>query len=326
MSLKENFCPLPLSRIKPGFPIPGDIFLFIDKKYIKFKSKGDIIVQEKLDSFLAQSLSCFYVENNSFSLFIDWFNSIKNESIKQKIALIGKENSEAIKKDEEIREKVYETFSDQPLDIQKVTQLQEQVGEVVGIMKKSPIVLGLLGVFENSGKECLLEHSQKVANMATFMAMTLGHGHQFILENVYLGGLFHDYGLVKTFENFLDLRKKQDAFYLDHPALGHRILSKSKVLPHPVLEIVLQHHEQYDGAGYPQQLKGEDIYDLAQIVSMASYFDTLLMSGEERLESRAAAAIRGLYVNKGRLFNPRLVERVVEALNTLLLDSKLKVA
>lgn len=93
-----------------------------------------------------------------------------------------------------------------------------------------------------------------------------------------IGGLFHDIGKIGISDSILlKPGKLTDEEYNElkrHPAIGKQIVSNSTIF-RDLIPIIYSHHERYDGTGYPQKLKGEDISFLARIVSVADAFDAM---------------------------------------------------
>src|SRR5690606_35489872 len=95
---------------------------------------------------------------------------------------------------------------------------------------------------------------------------------------IYLAGLLHDIGKIGIDDNVLRKPGKlTDAEYEHiklHAEIGHRILRDIKQLD-DVLPVVLHHHEQWNGRGYPHKLAGEGIPLLARIMAVADSFDAM---------------------------------------------------
>ena len=120
-------------------------------------------------------------------------------------------------------------------------------------------------------------HSERVARAAVRLAEEVGCSRQQI-DTIYLAGLLHDIGKIGIDDNVLRKPGKlTDAEYehiKTHAEIGHRILSDIKQLDE-VLPVVLHHHEQWDGKGYPRNLAGEAIPLLARIMAVADSFDAM---------------------------------------------------
>ena len=94
-----------------------------------------------------------------------------------------------------------------------------------------------------------------------------------------------------------------------HPRIGATLLSgNDSPLFEMAAEVALQHHEKFDGSGYPTGLHGEDIPIVARIVAVADVFDALV---SERPYKRAWTLDEGLAhvgSQKGKHFDPRCVD------------------
>ena len=104
-----------------------------------------------------------------------------------------------------------------------------------------------------------------------------------------------------------------------HPQIGADIIGEhhSSIL-RLAREIALCHHEKWDGTGYPRGLKGEDIPLSARIVTVADVFDALTTARPYKKAWTVEDAVAQLHKDKGRHFDPHLVELFVAALPEML--------
>jgi len=120
-------------------------------------------------------------------------------------------------------------------------------------------------------------HSDRVARVSVQLGKQLGCNSE-DLSTLYMAGLLHDIGKIGIDDNVLcKPGKLTDAEYDHikmHPELGHNILADIRQLA-DCMPIVLHHHEQYDGEGYPYGLEGEDIPWLARIAAVADAYDAM---------------------------------------------------
>ena len=92
-----------------------------------------------------------------------------------------------------------------------------------------------------------------------------------------LACMFHDLGKTKLSPEIIDMRPQdmtpeQLAEYKTHPQQGSDLLTKEKHINSTIRQIILQHHEYYDGSGFPGKLKGSQITNLAKIICLANDF------------------------------------------------------
>ncbi len=120
-------------------------------------------------------------------------------------------------------------------------------------------------------------HSERVARVSVRLAEELGCDRKQV-DTIYLSGLLHDVGKIGIDDNVLrkpgKLTEAEYEHIKTHAQIGHRILGDIKQLD-DVLPVVLHHHEQWNGQGYPQRLAGDEIPLLARIVAVADSFDAM---------------------------------------------------
>ena len=120
-------------------------------------------------------------------------------------------------------------------------------------------------------------HCTRLALMAAAMGLAMGLPSQDILA-LQRGGFLHDIGKIAVPDRFLfkqgPLTPQEWEVVKTHADRGERICSGMKALE-PVLPIIRHHHERWDGSGYPDGLKGEEIPLLARIMQLADIYDAL---------------------------------------------------
>jgi HD-GYP domain-containing protein (c-di-GMP phosphodiesterase class II) len=110
-----------------------------------------------------------------------------------------------------------------------------------------------------------------------------------------------------------ELRIKEGNFLKtrEHPVMGYNLVKPTTVVSEAGAAAVLQHHEYWNGTGFPRGLKGPQISPLAQIVTLAYTFAFLLSVRPERKRFAPHEAIEYIMAYSGDLFNPDLVELFV---------------
>ena len=123
------------------------------------------------------------------------------------------------------------------------------------------------------------DHSTSVSRYAEALARALNLPEKEV-ERIKLGAMLHDVGKIGIPENVLrkptKLSDDEWAIMKQHPTIGaEKVLMPNKAL-HDLIPMVKYHHEHWDGTGYPEQLKGEEIPYTARIVSIADAFHALV--------------------------------------------------
>jgi response regulator RpfG family c-di-GMP phosphodiesterase len=152
-------------------------------------------------------------------------------------------------------------------------------------------------------------HAQRVAELAAAIAEELGLDADTV-EHVRLAGRLHDVGKIGIRETVLNkpgkLTPEEYDHVKDHVRIGLDILSP--LLSHlgPVLDYIRDHHEHWDGGGYPRRLAGEDISLGGRILTAADAFDALISRRAYRDGVEGAIAMQVLEQTVGQLLDPRV--------------------
>lgn len=311
----SDYSEVMLAKLNPEAELPADVFIFLNGKHVKFKQKGDILGKEKYELFMAKNVQSLYVESDHVLEFLEWLNDTKAEDIDSMVAAAGEDNREVIQDSLKLKEIVYEVFSDEKLTPEKIDQIQEHVSDFVGKIKQDPITAQAIQAIMARNDD-IAAHSVNVANLAVFLGMAVGHGHSFVLENLYMGSIFHDYGKAKIPPEIYDNpnHPEYEEWILKHPENSVKVIRKSEGISDQVFNIMLQHHECYDGSGYPEGLRGSKIYSLAQIVSMANEIDNLLTENKGANDTtRYKEVIEMLTMGDGTKWDPKFFPRVTQA-------------
>ena len=154
------------------------------------------------------------------------------------------------------------------------------------------------------------DHLRRVQVYAVEIAKELGLGHD-QLNAIRAASMLHDIGKLAVPENILSkpgrLTPEEFEKMKIHPIVGSEILDRVQ-FPYPVVPIVRSHHEKWDGSGYPDGLKREAIPMGARILSAVDCFDALASERPYRRAMTPQEAINALSAEKGRSFDPRVIE------------------
>lgn len=165
------------------------------------------------------------------------------------------------------------------------------------------------------------EHSKRVSGYCSSLAKKLDFSERDTNE-ITNAALLHDIGKVAITEYLLNKpgRLSDDEFneVRRHPEIGYRILSSVNDMS-DMAEIVLFHHERWDGKGYPKGLKGKEIPLQARIISIADSFDAMISERSYKKPKSLEEAKREFEINAGTQFDPELSKIFIdEVINPLL--------
>jgi len=161
-----------------------------------------------------------------------------------------------------------------------------------------------------------LGHSTRVAGLSMKVGQALGLGKK-ELDDLEIACLFHDVGKIKTPDIILNKRSKLDTSeygqMMNHPEIGAEILSKAPSLV-KYIPAVKHHHEWYNGEGYPEGLRKDQIPFSASIIAIADAYDAMTSQRPYRNALSEEEAIKELLNYSGKQFDPLLVEVFIEAI------------
>lgn len=163
-------------------------------------------------------------------------------------------------------------------------------------------------------------HTARVTDLSLAIARQLGEKHnskinQKFVENLQVASLLHDIGKIGIPEYILNkeggLTDEEKKRMQEHPTVGVNILQSIKELEDSILG-VKYHHERYDGTGYPEGLKGEQIPLIAAIISVADAFDAMTTDRPYRKALSKNEAVHEIMRASGKQFDPQVVEALAE--------------
>ena len=160
-------------------------------------------------------------------------------------------------------------------------------------------------------------HSQRVADYSEKIAKCLGKSEE-DCRKIYYAALLHDVGKIGIADNIInkDCEPTEEEYkiIMEHPSIGEQILSS--ITEYPYLSIGAKyHHERYDGKGYPEGLKGEDIPEIARIIAVADTYDAMTSSRSYRAALPQLVASEELAKASGTQLDPvfvRVMEHVID--------------
>jgi HD-GYP domain-containing protein (c-di-GMP phosphodiesterase class II) len=153
-------------------------------------------------------------------------------------------------------------------------------------------------------------HSARVAELSVQVGLRLGL-RPAALRTLAEGAYLHDVGKVGIPDHVLNkpgaLSNEERAWIQQHPIVGSDIVGRAPSL-RDALAVIRQHHERYDGQGYPDGLAGEEISLYARIVAVADVWDALTSDRAYRAAWPPDRALGHLEAGRGTHFDPRCLD------------------
>lgn len=175
-------------------------------------------------------------------------------------------------------------------------------------MKTHAIDIIMKTLFEKNDRE--EKHCKRVSELCIKIATKMRFSDVEI-NKIKTAGLLHDIGKIVIDAEILNkpsaLTDHEWAEMKRHPDVGYRILSSISEYA-PLANIILSHHERWDGTGYPRRLSGEEIPIFSRIMAVADAFDAMTMMRPYRGTKTTFEALDELRSKKGSQFDPKVVD------------------
>lgn len=211
--------------------------------------------------------------------------------------------------------KVYAALADgSDIEHDAVDALVGRILELVRQSRSEVVQLILLG--EKADNKTVAS-----AVNTTVLAAIIGVGLKYTghrLNQLAIGALLHDAGMLKVPGEILSKKEKLNPDELNqiktHPIHSYRFVTKTLKYPEEIGLIALQHHERWDGQGYPRRLKGEDISAQARIVTVADAYIAMVNERPYRSSVIGYNAMKTLLSDNGRHFDPKILKAFLESM------------
>lgn len=196
-----------------------------------------------------------------------------------------------------------------------VQQAEKLVGQIAESMLSSPeLAIHIMG--DKLGGEELYFHSLNVAMLSLMVARAIKLPQE-VVGSLGLGALFHDVGRQEVPSTILmktePLTRAERSYFEMHCEYGVQIGRRLHFNP-AILSIIREHHEMYDGSGYPAMLKGDAIALLARIVAIANYYDELCNPANIADALTPHEALSQMFARLRSKFDPKLLQVFIRCL------------
>lgn len=162
-------------------------------------------------------------------------------------------------------------------------------------------------------------HTKRVAKYSVLIAKEMGFSPEEI-DNLYRACMLHDIGKISTPDSILlkpsKLTPLEYSIIKEHVNVSYELLMHVDIYKE-IAEIVRHHHEHFDGSGYPQGLKGDEIPILSQVMKVADAFDAMTTNRIYKSRQSVANAIEELQALSAKQFNAEVVRAAVAILSDI---------
>jgi putative nucleotidyltransferase with HDIG domain len=274
-----NFLSVPLEKNEATENLSFKIYLFVNNHFILYRNEEAEIDTETIRRLELKRVKFVFIEETAKSTFEKYVKSQETElenNPKLKEAL----NSKVGVTREKIRKRLEQELDKGPIEkhIQSLSQIAaDSAKTLVAELSKRKPSSELLSILTKHSKG-LYGHAINVSTISIHIAQKLGYLQEHILEYIGTAGLLHDIGKVKIDVGLLnknagEFTAAEEKLLMSHPKIGRDLLVAVYNVPNEIKLMVYQHHENHDGSGYPEGIKGSAIYELTKILSIVNTFE-----------------------------------------------------
>lgn len=278
-----------------------------NNKYVKVLNSGDVLSQDRLESYKAKGMKALYILKSAQSDYLAFYDSmvanlLKDETVSADVKAVhvatqGKDTLNFIKNT---------GFSEASITaaMTYVNNTTEVVNQIAG---KSDLVKKLLD------DVVAYEHSTACATLAGLMLKHIGGNNPAIFSAIGIGCFLHDIALLGQPPDVLEedetlMTPEQKVLYLAHPEEGAKLVKKMKNVPPVVAVAIAHHHLRIHKGGFPQERAADEINKMGELIGLCHEFLALVK------KSKADPKIDPYLVLKERAvkeFSPELVSAFV---------------
>ncbi|MEA2098710.1 MAG: response regulator [Campylobacterota bacterium] len=192
------------------------------------------------------------------------------------------------------------------------------------VKNQEQIILSMIDMIE-SRDSYTAGHTKRVSAYCVLIATEMGYSKEEI-ELLRDAAWLHDIGKISTPDSILLKPSKLDnteyKLIQEHLSVGYEMLKKIDQYK-VISEIMREHHEKFDGSGYPQGLKGDEIRPLSRIMIVADAFDAMTTNRVYKPRKSISVALSELQELSAIQFHPEVVSAAIVALRDVVVDTKI---
>lgn len=308
----DKFTSIKIDEFYSSQAVLFDIYVKLGKdKYLKILHTGDSFSKERVDKYKNEKkLTHLYFHNSDRRKFIQYNNFLAKK-------LIDNENVPAFNK-VNILKNVAEKFIEESFTVgikpQVIEQGKQVCENVYQLIESQDDLYQILKSYQNFDPSAYA-HAFLVALYSTAIIKQFEWQSKVTIETTAMACMFHDIGKVLLPKELVELRPQdmtpaQLETYKTHPELGLKVVENNRMINNSIKQIILQHHEAFDGTGFPYSKKGTKIFTLANIVCLADDFVHVMI--DQKLQP--TDALRKILTNKEgvKRYNSQMLEKFIQ--------------
>jgi response regulator RpfG family c-di-GMP phosphodiesterase len=308
----NRFTQVRIEKFYPSQAVLFNVFVKINNnRYIKILHSGDTFSQERIDKYKNdKKIEFLYFHHKDRRKYIQYTNFLAKKLIdNKKVGSASKVNLLST-----VSEKYVEELFHQGVKPQVVDQAKEIATNIYKVVENQQDLYQTLRDFKD------LDPNQFTHGFITMLYSSaiikqFPWQSKLTIETMALACMFHDIGKTKLPKKLMDARpedlNEEDlALYQQHPELGVKVVEKNKLINNSVKQIIIQHHECYNGKGFPNQLKGPQVSTLANILCLVDDFVHLINKNKQS----PTEVLRGILISQEQVsrYNSVIIENFIK--------------
>jgi putative nucleotidyltransferase with HDIG domain len=289
-----------------------NIYIKLDSgRYLKILNTGDSFSKDRIDKYKNEKkVEYLYFHNSDRRKFIQYNNFLANKLIENKnVPIANKVNML-----KNVSEKFIEEVNIVGVKPQVIDQGKAVCETVFNLIEKQEDLYSILRSYQNFDPNAYA-HCFLVTLYSTAIIKQFDWQSKSTIETTAMACMFHDIGKTMLPKEFIELRPKdmtpdQLELYKQHPELGMKLVENNRLMNNSVKQVILQHHEAFDGTGFPFEKKGNKILTLANIVCLADDFVHIMI--DQKLQP--TDALKKILMDREMVkrYNTMIVERFIK--------------
>lgn len=308
----DKFTSIKIDEFYSSQAVLFDIYIKLGtNKYLKILHSGDSFSKERIDKYKNEKkVEHLYFHNSDRRKFIQYNNFLAKK-------LIENENVPAFNKVNMLKN-VTEKFIEETYTVgikpQVVEQGKEVCENIYKLIEEQDDLYQVLKSYQNFDPTAF-SHAFLVTLYSTAIIKQFEWQSKATIETAAMACMFHDIGKILLPKEFINLRPQdmtpeQFEQFKSHPELGLKVVEGNRLINNSIKQVILQHHEAFDGTGFPFQKKGSKILTLANIVCLADDFVHTMIDNK----LQPTEALKKILVNKEgvKRYNSIILEKFIQ--------------
>ena len=210
----------------------------------------------------------------------------------------------------------------------QVERLQPVVSQITdSILRNQGTLVSLCRIRE--GDTYTFQHSVSVCTLLVTFCRYMEMSPE-IIHEAGIGGMLHDIGKMRVPDHILNkpakLTDPEFEIMKSHVTLGLETLGQTPGISQTVIQIAGEHHERFEGSGYPSQVKGKEISELGRMAAIVDVYDAITSNRIYHKGMEPPAALKKLFEWSNHHFDDELVQHFIQAIGIYPVGSLVKLA